>query len=399
MAGRKRKEIRARDLRGLKYFRALGRLVEHLHEVGCARDRAGNRRLHMDQYVLLLLLEMFNPVCDSLRSLQRAGRLAKVQRKLGVPRASLGSLSEAARIFDSEWLVEVIHALGRELEPIESGRFREDVGQVVTLVDSTLLTALPKTASALWFDPQHKGVKAHVHYELLKGSPTRCRLTDSKGCEKAELANALEAGRLYVLDRGYAKYGLMQSIMEAQSSFLCRIHDYARIAAVEEERPVGRAAAAAGVRRDAVVRLGSRASTATALHRPVRIVQLALTEYTTKTRRAIREGRHDGATMLLATDRMDLPAEVLATVYRYRWQIELFFRFFKHVLGCRHLISHCANGIALQVYAAIIACLLIALYTGRRPTKATLEMLSWYLSGWASEAEMRQHLDRLNNAA
>ncbi|NIA21501.1 MAG: hypothetical protein GWP05_05940 [Anaerolineaceae bacterium] len=186
MAGRKRKVIRSRDLKGLKYFRALSGLVEHLHEAGCARDRAGNRRLHMDQYVLLLLLEMFNPICDSLRSLQRASQLAKVQRKLGVPRVSLGSLSEAARVFDSDLLVEIIHALGQELEPIESGRFREDLGQVVTLVDSTLLTALPKTARALWFDPRHKGVKAHMHYELLKGLPTRCTLTDSKGNEKAD---------------------------------------------------------------------------------------------------------------------------------------------------------------------------------------------------------------------
>ena len=399
MAGRKRKVIRSRDIKGLKYFRALGDLVEHLHEAGCARDRAGNRRLHMDQYVLLLLLEMFNPICDSLRSLQRASQLAKVQRKLGVPRASLGSLSEAARVFDSALLVEIIQALGQELEPIESGRFREDLGQVVTLVDSTLLTALPKTARALWFDPQHKGLKAHMHYELLKGLPTRCTLTDSKGCEKAELAAALEAGRLYVLDHGYAKYALMQAICDADSSFICRIADYAHIAAVVEERPLDAAASAAGVCRDAVVNLGSRASTASALRTPLRIVQLTLTEYTTKTRRAIREGRSEGTTMLLATDRTDLPAEVITTIYRYRWQIELFFRFFKHVLGCRHLISHCQNGIALQVYAAIIACLVIALYTGRKPTKATLEMLSWYLSGWASEAEVLQHLDRIKTPA
>ena len=46
--------------------------------------------------------------------------------------------------------------------------------------------------------------------------------------------------------------------------------------------------------------------------------------------------------------------------------IEIFFRFFKHVLGCRHLLSYCQNGIELQTYAAIIACMLIALWTGRK---------------------------------
>ena len=43
----------------------------------------------------------------------------------------------------------------------------------------------------------------------------------------------------------------------------------------------------------------------------VRIVQLTLSEYTAKARRAIREGRSEGPTMLLATDRTDLPAEVM----------------------------------------------------------------------------------------
>ena len=98
----KRPKIQEQELQGLKYFKALSGLLEALHEVGCERDRAGNRRLHMDQYVCLLLLYMFNPLCTSLRALQQASELKKVQRKLGVPRASLGGLSEAATVFDSQ---------------------------------------------------------------------------------------------------------------------------------------------------------------------------------------------------------------------------------------------------------------------------------------------------------
>jgi hypothetical protein len=87
----KRHEIEGHELQGLKYFKALSGLLEKLHAVGCQRDRAGNRLLHMDQYVSLLLLYMFNPLCTSLRSLQQASELKKVQKKLGVPRASLGT--------------------------------------------------------------------------------------------------------------------------------------------------------------------------------------------------------------------------------------------------------------------------------------------------------------------
>ena len=108
-----------------------------------------------------------------------------------------------------------------------------------------------------------------------------------------------------------------------------------------------------------------------------------------------RRGRKPPDTMLVCTDRLDLPADVIALIYKYRWQIEIFFRFFKHVLGCRHLLSYCDNGIELQIYAAIIACLLIALYTGRKPTLRTYEMFCWYLTGWADEDELMAHIEKL----
>ena len=46
----------AQNLPGLQYFRLLGPLFDHLHAVGTARDRAGNRQLFYDQYATLLLL-------------------------------------------------------------------------------------------------------------------------------------------------------------------------------------------------------------------------------------------------------------------------------------------------------------------------------------------------------
>ncbi|MDY7011099.1 MAG: IS4/IS5 family transposase, partial [Planctomycetota bacterium] len=67
----------------------LSGMLETLHQAGCERDRAHNRILHMDQYMTLLLMYMFNPICSSLRALQEAGELRKVQRVLKAPRASL----------------------------------------------------------------------------------------------------------------------------------------------------------------------------------------------------------------------------------------------------------------------------------------------------------------------
>ena len=69
----------------------------------------------------------------------------------------------------------------------------------------------------------------------------------------------------------------------------------------------------------------------------------------------------------------DLPADLIAEIYRLRWLIELSFRMFKQMLGCRHLLSTKQSGVEIQVYCAIIACLLIMLYTGRRPSIAIFE--------------------------
>ena len=78
-------------LAGFKYLDRLLPLLGRLHDVGCARDRAGNRTLHYDQYCLLVLLALFNPVVRSLRAVQQASTLRKVQRRLGCPEpTSLG---------------------------------------------------------------------------------------------------------------------------------------------------------------------------------------------------------------------------------------------------------------------------------------------------------------------
>ena len=67
----------------------------------------------------------------------------------------------------------------------------------------------------------------------------------------------------------------------------------------------------------------------------------------------------------------------------------------KCVLGCRHLLSTCQNGVEIQVYMALIASLLITMWTGRKPTKRTYEMLCLYFQGWAELDELVAHIESL----
>ena len=76
----KRHKIEESELQGFKYFKAISGMLESLHKAGCQRDRVRNRKLRMDQYICLLLLYMFNPICTSLRAVQRTSELKKGQR-------------------------------------------------------------------------------------------------------------------------------------------------------------------------------------------------------------------------------------------------------------------------------------------------------------------------------
>ena len=70
-----------------------------------------------------------------------------------------------------------------------------------------------------------------------------------------------------------------------------------------------------------------------------------------------------------------------------------------HAFGeCLHLLSTKQNGVEIQTYMAIIACLLILIHTGRAPTTRTFEMICLYMSGWASLEELERHIEKLKVA-
>lgn len=383
MAAKRRTPIEAKDLKGLKYFKVLGSLLDRLQDDATARDRAGNRCLFYDQYTSLLLLFFFNPVIKSLRGIQQASELDKVQRLFGCGRVSLGSLSEASHVFDPELLHAIIGQVAKQAIPLVEGREAEAL-RGLTAVDGSLLPALPKMAWALWLDPQNRAAKMHVHFDVLKGVPVEATVTSGNDSETKQLRATLQASRLYVIDRGYAEYQLFQDIIDAGSDFVGRIRDNA-VWTLVEERPLSAAAQAAGVRSDRVVRLGGPQS-GSVFKQNLRVVEV-------DTGKVDAKGRPD--ILLLATSRLDLDAELVALAYRFRWTIELFFRWFKCILGCRHLLANNRDGVAIQVYLAIISSLLITLWTGRKPTARTLEMLQHYFMGWATEDELKAHLEKL----
>jgi hypothetical protein len=396
MAGKRKEKIKEKDLQGFKHFKLLLPALAKLHDHEC--DKAGNRKLHFDQHSALILLYFFNPIVTSLRGIQQASELKKVQRILGCSRASLGSLSEANHVFDADLLRGVIGELVEQLSPIHKDTRLDELKGILTLVDGSLLPALPKLTEAMWLDDKNKAFKMHTHFELLKSVPVRMDLTEGNFSEREVLAGSLERGRTYVLDRGYAKFALFKQIIDIGSSFCCRIRDNS-VFDVTEERALSREALDAGVVRDAVVAFTGSSAKDAKFDRPLRVVEIECKPHRKVTGHTSRGGPEQGDTILIATDVLDVPPEVIALIYQHRWAIEIFFRFFKHVLGCRHLISHCENGIEIQTYLGIIACLLIALWTGKKPTLRTYEMICFYFTGLADEEELLAHIKKLPSDA
>lgn len=121
--------------------------------------------------------------------------------------------------------------------------------------------------------------------------------------ERSVFEQTFQPDRLYVMDRGYAKFDLFNKIVASGSSYVCRVRDNS-IYDVIESRELSEEAVAAGLLR-------------------------------------------------IATNLIDVPAEVIALIYSQRWIIEIFFRFSKQLMGCNHLIFHSQNGIEIQCYCAV----------------------------------------------
>lgn len=391
------KELTDDDIVCLGHLQRVFPLLDRLREVGCERDIAGNRRLHFDEYCKLVLLYTWNPLIDSLRTLQRVVGLKRVAKALGIKRFSLGSFSEAPRIFEPELLREVIAELAGEVRALPQDPRLGDVKHALTLVDGTVLAALPRLARAAGENTRYgttrsglalHGWRLHMQLDLLSFTPHRVNRTGARnsgeGREAHVLGATLESNRCYVSDGGYGDSRLFDQIIDIGSSYVMRIRENSAFE-VLEERLLSQEALDAEIVRDAIVQWGGK-------HK-MRIIAVKITP------RPARGGNASEPSDLLviATSLLDLPAELVGLIYLNRYSVELFFRFLKQLLGMKHLISQREEGIDIQVYCAVIVCLLINLMTGKKPDKATVSMIGFYLMGLADAQEMLDHLNKPNN--
>jgi len=336
-----------------------------------------NRELTAADYLSLFLFGLLNPVAQTLRALSQASQLERVQREVcqrAVPRATF---SEAQHVLDPMLLEKVFAELSAQLPPAHQDE-RSDQWQWLAR-DGSLFRALPRMAWALYGGGKkgflNRAVRLHLSFHVWEDKPVQAAVRPGAQCERAVWQEQLERGAGYVGDRYFGEnYKLFQTLDQKGCAFVLRLREQAVIH-VEEELALSAADQAAGVVRQAWVHLGS-----TPRYRSMRLRAVWI--------------ENQGHNLILVTNLATaaLPAELVSELYRKRWRIELFFRWVKCILGCGHWLAESPQGVSLQIYLALIASLLLQLYTGRRPTKRMMELFQFYLMGWATDAELHRGL-------
>jgi len=247
------------------------------------------------------------------------------------------SFSEALNTRGLEQLIDVFQALNVKAKGILPSEY-DDLGDLVA-IDGSLIDAV---LSMYWADYRvgSKKAKAHVGFDLNHAIPSRMFLTDGKGDERPFVSKILSPGQTGVMDRYYQRHKNFDLWQTEGKHFVCRIKASTKKTVINaiEVNPQS------FIFYDAIVLLGTP-----------RVNQ------TEKTVRLIGY-RVDSTNYWVATDRFDLSSEQIAMIYKLRWDIEIFFGWWKRHLKVYHLIARSPYGLMVQMLAGLITYILLAIY-------------------------------------
>jgi hypothetical protein len=271
-------------------------------------------------------------------------------------------------VVDPRLLADIFAQLSSEVASRDGagGGVAQVGGRRWRVQDGSLFDALPRMHWALWRrqNTTQAQVRLHLTLDLAAASPARAAITAGKHCERAAWRQQWRRGDAYVGDRYFGEDYRLFALMEQQGiAFVVRLRDEAVIR-VEEELPRSESEVRAGVLRSGWARLGCSSQYRSGR---VRVVWV-------QTPREV---------LALVTNLApaELAASDVALLYKERWRIELFFRWVKCLLGCRHWFAESPRGVTVQLYLALIAALLLQLYTGQRPNRRMMEAIQFYLLG------------------
>lgn len=247
------------------------------------------------------------------------------------------SFFEAINTRGLEQLLEIFEALypkATRVLPRESS----NLGDLVS-IDGSLIDAV---LSMTWADYREgaKKAKVHVGFDLNHSIPSRIFLSPGKADERPFSHKILAPGQTGVLDRYYQCHKNFDLWQTEGKHFVCRIKARTKKTVIRslEVKPNH------FIFYDALVLLGTPGVNQTAKQVRVIAYRIGAVEY------------------WIATDRFDLSAEEIAAIYKLRWNIEVFFAWWKRHLKVYHLLARSWYGLMVQILAGLITYLLLAIY-------------------------------------
>lgn len=328
------------------------------------------RTLTGSNFFTLLLFAFYNPVLSSMRAIVEYSHFQKVQDMLDVPSVSLGSFSEAQHIFDPELLRGIFKDLSARIafKPKAVDKRLEVFVERMVAVDGSLFDALPRMVWAM-YQPKngnHK-FKLHLLFEPLRGGLQDATITAGNECERKALKKLIDKRKLYVGDRYYGlQYDFFKCFVQKGADFVIRIRHDANYQ-IQQSNPVSESERAYGVVSDQKITFNGDITQ--------HVWRLVIIE-------------RDGKTFRILTNRDDIDSDVVGMIYRNRWEVELFFKWLKCILNCQHLIFESPQGVAIQIYTALILALLLSSLTGKRPNQRQMEAIQLHLMGWVTDEEL-----------
>lgn len=354
-------------------------LQQHLQRLRGAYEH-GNRVLFYDQLVTAYLLAFFNPSVRSLRTLSDFSFSPQGQAFLGSTRLCRSTLSDANRLMDATLLEPLIKQLRRQIPDLNhrDGSLGRLLDQV-RVVDGSFFAAAADVAFAIQQRSGRRGsAQRKTHHKVrmdlhLDGNCLPCHLVIcGKECSESDsAARKIDPGAIYILDRGYIDFQFVSTLLSKSADLVLRLKAQINFTAREDQK-LDEEDRRAEVMTD---RLGQLVgSPHTFRHLPRQELREVV----------IFDPDHPDKPIRLITSLIDLPAHVIAQLYRWRWQIELFFRWLKVHANFRHLISHDRNGMTMGFYVAVIAVLLMYLHTRRPMSRYAYNLMAQVATGWAS---------------
>jgi hypothetical protein len=370
---------------------AMALLDEHLD----TKPAHGNERLHYRGVVGVLLCAAFEPSVRSLRTIDDLSLFDSVRRFTGTERVARSTLSDALARFDPRALRPLIEALQKQLPPLKRlDRDTESITRQIIAADGSWWNLAGEVTHALQMrrgntDRFQSRVRLNLQLDIDRFVPSDLDVSGAgEGSEAQAFIGNLQSNVVYVADRNFVHFGFINAVLAKGSNLVLRLKKNVLFAA-EKTLELSGKDQEHSLRLDQIGHLSGPLSQSNQGRGSRTTAPPAVT-----LRRIVVWDEKNQCEVILLTDLLDVPAYVIAALYRLRWQIELFLRWLKVLASFDHLISQSANGITMQFYVAVLMTLLIHLHTGRRVSKYALLWVGWVAGGRSTASQMAQALAR-----